>query len=214
MTRTSFAAWPCPIARAIDLLGDGWTLLILRDAFFFGTTRFADFQDGLGIPSNVLSNRLATLVEHGVLAKHSAPVGRSLHEYRPTSKGSELWTVLAAMLTWGNRWLTDAALEELPLQHKACGARVTSDRCSRCGVRLGLEEIGIEPAAFVKVGLDRLSLYGRDSFTSERDVDRALVTIRKMARLGCLDAPSLLVELERRGMSKAGLERLAPLLDV
>jgi DNA-binding HxlR family transcriptional regulator len=212
MARTSFAAWPCPMARTFDLVGEAWTLLILRDAFFFGANRFADFEDGLAIPTNVLTNRLGRLVEEGILVKEYAPVGRSQHQYLPTSKGAELWTVLASMLAWGNRWETDAELREQPLLHRGCGASVFGDRCSRCGGRLELADVELDPAVFIAIAIDQLMRYGKDSFRQARDIERAERMLRKMARAGYLEPDTLVTELRTRGMTKAGLRAVETLV--
>src|SRR5262245_25651233 len=119
------------MARTIDVVGDKWTLLILREAFFLGARRFADFEDGLAIPTNVLTNRLDQLLAEGVLAKVVAPLGRSRHEYRVTTKGAELFPVISAILGWGNRWTTDERLHQQPLCHRACGGQIDLDRCTR-----------------------------------------------------------------------------------
>lgn len=95
-----------PIDRAIEVVGDRWSLLILHEALFRGTTRFGEFNRALRIPTNILTRRLQALVEAGVFERVSAPQGRSLHEYRPTVKGQHLWPVLAAFLDWGTEWLT------------------------------------------------------------------------------------------------------------
>jgi len=106
MERTSFGNMGCSIARALERVGEWWTLLILRDAFH-GVRRFDQFQSNLGISSNVLADRLAKLVDAGILEKNrSAADGRSF-EYRLTGKGSDLYPVLVALAVWGDRWEGD-----------------------------------------------------------------------------------------------------------
>lgn len=210
--RTSFARWPCPMARAFDLLGDGWTLLILRESFFFGAARFADFQDSLVIPTNVLTNRLARLVDEGVLSKERAPVGHSLHRYRPTDKGAELWPVLESMLAWGNRWVTDAALPPLPLRHRGCGADVDGDRCARCGAQLTLTEIEVDREVFLQVAVDQLVRYGKGSFRQDDDLEKAQRVLRKLDRAGFLERGALVALLGAGGMSKATLQKMETLI--
>ncbi|MDO9712616.1 winged helix-turn-helix transcriptional regulator [Paracraurococcus lichenis] len=102
MRRTSFADMPCPIARSLDRVGEWWSILILRDAFA-GMTRFEEFQESLGIAPNMLSRRLAALVEAGLLEKHPYSERPPRHEYRLTARGRDFRPVLLAMLAWGNR---------------------------------------------------------------------------------------------------------------
>lgn len=102
MRRTSFGDMPCPIARALERVGEWWSILILRDAFA-GMTRFEEFQDSLGIAPNMLSRRLAALVEAGLLEKHPYSDRPPRHEYRLTERGRDFRPVLLAMLAWGNR---------------------------------------------------------------------------------------------------------------
>lgn len=97
---------PCAITRALGVLGEKWTFLILRDAFD-GLTRFEEFRQSLGIASDVLSARLASLVEHGVLdkAEYRSPQARARYEYVLTTAGRELLPVLAGLQAWGDRYL-------------------------------------------------------------------------------------------------------------
>ena len=89
----------CPIARSLEVVGERWTLLIVRDAFY-GARRFSDFHDHLGIPKAVLADRLAFLVSRGVLTKPA-------NEYQLTAKGRQLWPLIWSMITWGNENLLD-----------------------------------------------------------------------------------------------------------
>lgn len=101
MTRTSLKDWDCSVARTLDIIGDKWALMILRNAFF-GTQKFSGFQSELGIAKNILSARLKHLVEHGIL-RRVAPQGGGHARYKLTSAGIELHTVLIALLQWGDR---------------------------------------------------------------------------------------------------------------
>jgi DNA-binding HxlR family transcriptional regulator len=96
----------CSIERALGVLGERWTFLILREAFF-GVTRFAEFRDRLGVAPDVLTDRLATLVEYGVLERepYQEPGARSRFAYRLTPAGRELQVVLAALQQWGDEHL-------------------------------------------------------------------------------------------------------------
>ncbi len=95
---------PCPVAATLRLVGEAWTLLIVREAFF-GTRRFADFQRRLGIARNILSDRLGKLTRHGILRRVPVAPGARRHEYRLTRKGLDLLPMLVAMAQWGERWL-------------------------------------------------------------------------------------------------------------
>ena len=143
MRRTSFATKPCPIARSLESVGDWWTLLILRDAIFFGTSRFEEFRRSLDIPTNVLSSRLARLSEEGILERQDAPQGRSPHAYVVTDKGRELWPVIVSLAQWGRRWAGPADdLWDITWTHEACGAVLPAGRvCAGCGESLELSDL-------------------------------------------------------------------------
>jgi DNA-binding HxlR family transcriptional regulator len=136
------AARPCPISRAGDLLGDRWTLLILRDATS-GVSRFAAFRENLGIADNILAARLRRLVEAGVLVKVPYRDGnRTRHEYLLTQAGADLLPLLRALADWGNKY-TAPAVEAAPMRmlHAGCGGEVSiGGRCGRCGQPVPREE--------------------------------------------------------------------------
>jgi DNA-binding HxlR family transcriptional regulator len=98
--RTSHAEASCPVARPLDAIGDGWSLLIVRDAFD-GLTRFGEFQRSLGLAKNILATRLRNLVEHGILEHVPASDGSAYSEYVLTPKGAALFPVLVALRQWG-----------------------------------------------------------------------------------------------------------------
>lgn len=106
MRRKSLADVPCSIARSLDVVGDPWTLLVVRDALF-GLRRFDQFQERLGIARNTLSDRLSTLVEHGVLERVPYQDRPPRHEYVLTEKGRALSDVVVALLRWGDEWQID-----------------------------------------------------------------------------------------------------------
>lgn len=128
----NWSADNCTLGRAMDVLGEKWTILVLREVFL-GVRRFADIQERTGIPRQVLTNRLATLVSHGILRRHpyQVPGERAREEYRLTEKGFDLYPVLAAILAWGDRYLGDPGGPAVSLQHRDCGAPVAVElRCS------------------------------------------------------------------------------------
>jgi DNA-binding HxlR family transcriptional regulator len=102
----------CSVASALEVLGDGWTLLVVREAFF-GTRRFADFEAHLGISKNVLTQRLARLVDRGVLGRVDAGQHGTRYEYVLTPMGRDLATVLTALRQWADRWIAGAGHEPL-----------------------------------------------------------------------------------------------------
>ncbi len=120
MGRTSFDDANCSIARSLDALGDWWTLLIVRDAFF-GVRRFADFERHLGISKNVLSARLRGLVEHGILERVDAGEHGERFEYVLTDKGEALLPVLTTLREWGDAWIFGAGREPLVMTDRATG---------------------------------------------------------------------------------------------
>ena len=111
MKRTSLAHMNCSIAQTLDVVGDPWTLLIVRDALF-GIERFDDFRRSLGIPRATLTSRLDTLVEHGVMERRRYQDRPQRHEYLLTDKGRDLRRVMVSMLQWGDEW---SALPEPPV---------------------------------------------------------------------------------------------------
>lgn len=103
MSKKRFENDPCSVARALDDVGDWWSLLIVRQAMF-GSRRFVDFQRELGIARNILCNRLARLVDNQVMKKVDVGETGRRYEYRLTAKGRDLFTVLVALRQWGDRW--------------------------------------------------------------------------------------------------------------
>lgn len=133
MRRTDTSEWPCTIARSVAVLGDHWNLLIIRQACL-GTRRFDDFQRDLGIGRNILTQRLATLIDHGLLRRERYQENPPRDEYRLTDKGRDVFPVLAAMASWGEKWLTGPEGTPLILHHTACDhdmhATVVCDQCA------------------------------------------------------------------------------------
>jgi DNA-binding HxlR family transcriptional regulator len=144
MERKSFADMHCSVAQCLEVVGEWWSMLIMRDAFL-GVSRFDEFQQRLGISRNILNQRLNHLVEAGVLARVPYSEHPPRHDYRLTDKGRDLWPVLTAMRQWGDKY---AAPEGPPLRvlHKGCG-RVSEAllTCSECGEPLGPREVRVEP---------------------------------------------------------------------
>jgi DNA-binding HxlR family transcriptional regulator len=111
----------CTIGRAMEILGEKWTVVVLREVFN-GVRRFDDMRVRTGIPRQVLTNRLASLVAHDVLRRvpYQEPGARVRHEYRLTAKGFDLYPVLIAVAEWGNRYLADPEGPPLKFVHRDC----------------------------------------------------------------------------------------------
>ncbi|MBL0923984.1 MAG: helix-turn-helix transcriptional regulator [Sphingomonadaceae bacterium] len=112
MSRKRFDEMNCSIARSLEQVGDWWTLLIVREAFF-GTTAFSEFQEALGIAKNILTQRLDHLVANGIFERRQVRPGVERHEYFLTDKGRDLMPVLVALVQWGDRWLFGEGNEPL-----------------------------------------------------------------------------------------------------
>src|SRR5215218_3946080 len=111
----------CSIARALEVVGERWSLLILRNALFAGSTRYSEFQHGLGIATNILRDRLDGFVRAGIMERRRYSVQPELHEYILTEKGRAFAPALIALTEWGDRW---AAPDGPPIlyRHAACRA--------------------------------------------------------------------------------------------
>jgi DNA-binding HxlR family transcriptional regulator len=136
MQRASFLEMNCSIAQTLEVIGEWWTPLILRDAMW-GVTRFEEFQQRLGIARNILSKRLDRLVEEGVMERRTYDEGRQRHDYRLTEKGQDLWAVLVLMRQWGDKWIAGKGNESTLLRHTECGNIASAVLvCESCGKEL------------------------------------------------------------------------------
>ena len=138
-----FIDLPCPIGRAAELIGDRWTLLILRHATL-GVTRFDELRSALGIADNILSSRLARLVENGLLAKVPyRDERRTRHEYRLTQAGADTFPVLSALAAWGTAHTRPVRrTEPMRVIHAECGNDVpAAGFCEHCGRVAGRDEV-------------------------------------------------------------------------
>jgi DNA-binding HxlR family transcriptional regulator len=130
--RKSFEDMNCSIAQTLEVIGEWWTVLIVRDCLL-GITRFDDFQERLGIARNILSNRLDHLVARGILERAPYQDRPARYDYRLTDKGRDLWLVLTAMRQWGDRWEAPDG-PPVVVEHRPCGHRTTVlATCSACG---------------------------------------------------------------------------------
>ena len=137
-----YAGERCSLARALEVVGERWTLLIVRDAFF-GVRRFGDFAAHLDIPRAVLTSRLAALVEAGVLAL--APGGHGHDEYALTGKGRDLWPVIRSLLVWGDEHYSAAGPRRV-FMHAGDNGDVPPDGvCEACGDVVGAADLVVAP---------------------------------------------------------------------
>ena len=145
MLQRAYPGQVCSIARSLEVIGERWTLLILRDAVL-GLERFEDFQASLGIASNVLTNRLKLLCDEGVLARGPDEQRPGRPKYSLTDKGRELAPALIILMKWGDRhYPTPDGPPRLTL-HSGCGGNVLQDfRCERCGKPVGRDQLDLRP---------------------------------------------------------------------
>ncbi|HEX6458905.1 MAG TPA: helix-turn-helix domain-containing protein [Thermoleophilaceae bacterium] len=144
MLKRDYEGQNCSIARTLELIGERWSVLIIRDAFL-GIRRFEDFQADLGVARNVLSTRLARLVEEGILEKHRYQDRPARYEYRLTEKGIALWPVLVSLVKWGDKYVAPAGPPRL-IVHRECGGEVNEHlSCDRCGAPLTARDVTTRP---------------------------------------------------------------------
>ena len=144
MQRTNFGDMACSIARTLDVIGEPWSPLILRDVWV-GFSRFDQIQADLGISRKVLTERLNHLIDNGVLER--VPYDeRPRHEYHLTTKGIELVDLLMVMVGWGDRWLAGEAGPPVLYRHRACGEIASVDlRCDHCGEAMHAPDVEVLP---------------------------------------------------------------------
>ena len=149
MLQRDYPSQVCSIARSLEVVGERWTLLILRDAVL-GLTRFEEFQESLGIASNVLTNRLKVLCDEGVLERVPDPDRPGRPKYVLTEKGSELGPALIVLMKWGDHHYPAPGGPPRLTLHAGCGGNVGPDfRCERCGshVKPGEVDLPVGPGA-------------------------------------------------------------------
>ena len=140
MLKRDYPTQYCPVASTLEVIGERWTLLIIRDVFL-GIRRFDDLQRDLGVARNILQVRLERLVEEGILVKRPYQERPLRSEYRLTEKGADLWPVLVSMLQWGDRYALDGGERPMILQHRGCGGELDDRRrCLTCGADVTVTE--------------------------------------------------------------------------
>jgi DNA-binding HxlR family transcriptional regulator len=135
----------CSVAGALEIVGERWTLLIMREVLF-GRRRFGEIRRNIGIAPNILSDRLALLVEHGLLKRKLYSEHPETYEYVPTRKGLELNSVIVALLQWGDKYAAPAAGPPRVPVHTTCGHDAEPRlHCSHCGEAIGAAELVVRP---------------------------------------------------------------------
>jgi DNA-binding HxlR family transcriptional regulator len=145
MQRTQFGEMACSIARTVDVIGEPWSPLIVRN-IYIGITRFDQLQQSLSISRKVLAERLRWLTETGVLERREYSARPARYEYVLTAKGLELFDVLMVMVAWGDRWLAGEAGPPVLYRHHACGQVSHVDlHCSICDQPMHATDIDVLP---------------------------------------------------------------------
>ncbi|HWD95154.1 MAG TPA: helix-turn-helix domain-containing protein [Acidimicrobiales bacterium] len=144
MERKSFSEMDCSVAQCLEIVGEWWSMLIVRDCFM-GVTRFEEFQRRLGISRNILKERLSSLVGSGVLVRVAYSEHPPRYDYKLTAKGRDLWPVLTAMRQWGDQY---AAPNGAPIElvHNSCGQTTHAETvCAWCGEKLTAYNVHATP---------------------------------------------------------------------
>ncbi len=144
MLNRTYDSQNCSIARSLEIVGDRWTLLIIRDAFE-GIRRFDDFQANLGVARNVLTDRLGRLCDEGIMRRHRYQERPDRYEYRLTCKGVGLWPAMMSLLLWGDRHYAGDG-PPVVVAHRGCAGSLTPAlECSTCGASLGPSDVEPRP---------------------------------------------------------------------
>jgi DNA-binding HxlR family transcriptional regulator len=146
MLNNDYPAQVCNMASALEVVGERWSLLIVRD-IMLGLRRFDELQAELGVARNVLQSRLTRLLEQGVVSKRLYQEHPPRYEYRLTEKGLDLWPTMLALMRWGDRHAARA--DDGPpvlIEHRGCGGEVDDHRvCERCGARVTVRDVRALP---------------------------------------------------------------------
>ena len=135
MLNRTYDTQNCSVARSLEVVGERWSLLIVRD-LMLGYRRFDELQERLGVARNVLTSRLDMLTEEGVVERRPYQERPPRYEYHLTDKGRDLWPVIMALVTWGDTHMY-AGAPPVMVEHRDCGGRVNDRRiCERCGAEL------------------------------------------------------------------------------
>lgn len=140
---TDYATQNCAVARALEVVGDRWTLLVVRD-LFYGIRRYSDIKAHIGLPPATLTDRLGRLIDEGVAAREPGTSGRD--EYVLTDKGRSLWPVISGLAQWGNENYVEPA-NRMVYEHRNCGELTAVGQCDSCGMIPGAVDIVIHRPA-------------------------------------------------------------------
>ena len=145
MLGNRYSGQVCSVAGALDVIGERWSLLIVREVLF-GVRRFEEIQQDLGIARNVLQTRLERLVEEGVLERRLYRERPPRHEYFLTEKGLDLWPALVALMQWGDKYAAPAERPATVIVHRDCGGPIDEHRiCTACGERVSVRDARATP---------------------------------------------------------------------
>lgn len=145
MKKDAFPSQLCSVARALEIVGEWWTLLIVREAFF-GVKRFSEFERNLGIAKNVLSERLSKLVECGVMERIDAPGRGNPRDYNLTERGRDLLPVVVSLMQWGDRWIVGSAGAPIRVLERKTGEEIARlEVQAASGRALSLEDVAVAP---------------------------------------------------------------------
>jgi DNA-binding HxlR family transcriptional regulator len=140
MLRNDYSSQTCSIAGALEVVGERWSLLIVREVLL-GVRRFDELQRDLGIARNVLQTRLTRLTQEGVLERRIYQERPPRYEYLLTEKGLELWPTIVALMNWGDRYATPEGGPPVLLEHRGCGGAIDDHRiCTVCGERVSVRQ--------------------------------------------------------------------------
>jgi DNA-binding HxlR family transcriptional regulator len=149
MLKRDYPTQYCSMAATLEVIGERWTILIVRD-IFLGVRRFDDLQRSLGVARNILATRLERLVEHGIVRKRAYQQHPVRYEYRLTTKGADLWPVLMSLLQWGDRYAIDGD-PPVVVEHRGCGGELDDRRrCLTCGA-----DVTVTEAVAIRTGARR-----------------------------------------------------------
>jgi DNA-binding HxlR family transcriptional regulator len=145
MHKISFAEMRCSLARSLDRIGDWWTLLIIRD-LYLGVCRFDEIAEDLGISRNLLTARLARLVETRIVVRVPYSHSPLRHEYRLAEAGTDLIPVILALTAWGDRWVQPSEGQPIRFRHEKCGCALEAVvTCVSCGGTVAAEDVSAHP---------------------------------------------------------------------
>lgn len=145
MLGRTYDAQNCSAARTLEIVGERWSLLIIRDALFRGKSRYSEFERSLGIAPNILASRLAWFVEAGLMKMNPVSERSEVSEYRLTERGKELGTVVVALTAWGDRWVAPKG-PPIIYEHQDCGGTVSPVlTCQSCGGVLNSKDLVVRP---------------------------------------------------------------------